>query len=445
MMYNCQACGAGHLKWSGRCSQCQKWNTLVEEIPLGKKAKKTKAAQAQSLDKTFAPFRRSSTGIKEVDRVLGGGLVQGSYVLLGGSPGVGKSTLLTQISGGLSSLGSVLYVCSEESLEQTSLRAKRLGLSGSKILLLNESSIELALEKAKNLKPRFMIIDSIQSVYLPELSSAPGTVSQVRECSHLLMEFAKSTGTSVIIIGHVTKDGSLAGPRVLEHIVDVVLSFEGDAGHRILRASKNRFGAVDEFGVFKMSPEGLEEVPNPSEFFLEERGENRIGSAVFTSVHGQRPLLCEIQALTLRSFLTLPRRTSLGMDINRLHMILAIAEKYFEIELAKYDIFLNLVGGLKINETASDLSTLASLLSSYYKKPLQAHSCFFGEIGLTGELRSCPLGEKRVQEAEKLGFQCIYMPEGNKKRLPSSLKKTKDGSKIQLKGIKNILDLKSLF
>ncbi len=435
-VYICQDCGASQVRWEGRCPACGEWNTLHEELkPKTKKFPHSSSSALPLAQTNQFHFERTKTGIEELDRVLGGGLVSGSYVLLGGPPGIGKSTLLLQMSGGLSRRGKVLYACSEESTGQTALRARRLGISSSDILLFNESSIENILEKARTLQPSFVIVDSIQSVYLSELQSAPGTVSQVRECSSQLQHFAKSTSTSVLIIGHVTKDGSLAGPRVLEHMVDAVLSFEGETHYRILKSLKNRFGASNEFGVFQMSDKGLEEIQNPSEFFLEERGKDRIGSAVFTGVEGGRPLLCEIQALTLKSYLAMPRRTSLGIDVNRLHLILAVLEKYFQIPLSKYDVFINLVGGLRLSETAVDLAVISALLSSYHQKPVQP--CFFGETGLTGEVRSCPFGKERIQEAGRLGFQEVYLPQSNKKNLQSS--------HIKTKGISHITELSSLF
>ncbi len=438
-VYICQNCGSKHLKWGGQCSQCKEWNTLVEEIERKNKSSVRHASPCPTVLTPLThqePLNRTKTGSEEWDRVLGGGLVSGSYILLGGHPGVGKSTLLLQISDGLSRSGTVMYVCSEESVHQTTLRAQRLKISNNNILLFNESSIETILDKAHKTKPQFLIVDSIQSVHSLELESAIGTVSQVRECSQLLMNFAKSTSTPVFVIGHVTKDGSLAGPKVLEHMVDVVLSFDGHTQYRILKSLKNRFGATNEFGVFQMTDGGLEEIKNPSEFFLEERGKNRIGSSVFTAIEGQRPLLCEIQALTLSSFLSMPRRTSIGMDIQRLHMILAILEKYFQIQLSKYDIFVNLVGGLKVTETASDLAVVTALLSSYYKKPLDPNTAFFGEVGLTGEIRSCHFANERIQEAKKIGFNTVYLPYGNK---------IKKSFKIQVKGIKNILELQQIF
>ena len=408
----CQNCGAQSFKWQGRCSQCQKWNTLVEETQKQKKQQLPPSiAKPVPLDTPSSnSIQRMKTNIQELDRVLGGGLVPGGYVLLGGAPGIGKSTLLLQMSESLSSKGKVLYVCSEESTHQTRLRASRLGISSSDIFLLNESCVENILEKIKEIKPRFVIIDSIQSVYTAELNSASGTVSQVRESAYHFMNLAKSTGVCVLIIGHITKDGNLAGPRVLEHMVDTVLSFEGTSHCRILKTLKNRFGATHELGIFQMTDKGLSEIKNPSEFFLEERGKDVLGSAIFPAIEGRRPLLCEIQSLTVASFLAMPRRTSIGIELNRLHMILAVLEKNFKTQFSKYDIFLNLVGGLKVSETASDVAVAMSLLSSYHQKPLSMKTCFFGEIGLTGEIRSCPYTFERAKEAEKLGFDYIVLP-----------------------------------
>lgn len=437
-IYVCQNCGSKSPKWQGKCSQCQKWNCLIEETvkPLRKTAS---ASPVVPLTKNIKiPLSRQKTGLQELDRVLGGGLASGSYILLGGPPGIGKSTLVLQMSEGLSRAGKVLYVCSEESVQQTGMRAQRLNISRPNILLFNESSVEHIIEKIKEIQPSFIIIDSIQSVYLSELNSAPGTVSQVRESAQRFMDIAKSTNTCILIIGHVTKDGSLAGPRVLEHIVDAVLSFEGMAHCRILKALKNRFGAANELGIFQMSNTGLKEVKNPSEFLLEERGENALGSAVFTAMEGKRPLLCEIQALALSSFADMPRRTSIGIDLNRLYMILAVLEKNFQIKFSKHDVFLNLAGGVKLTETAGDLAVSAALLSSYYKKPLMMKVCFFGEIGLTGEIRSCPYGIERVREAEKLGFKCIAIP--SKKYFSKE-----DSFKIKIEEIHHITQLKEKF
>jgi len=370
-----------------------------------------------------------STGIKECDRILGGGLVPGAFVLLGGSPGVGKSTLLLQICGCISQSGKkTLYISAEENPSQTALRAHRLNIDHPHLLFFSESSLEDILLSAEKEKPSVLIVDSIQTVYLKSLTSAPGTVSQVRECAGLLMNYAKAANVTVIIVGHVTKDGSLAGPRVLEHLVDTVLSIEGESESqcRVLRSSKNRFGPTNEMAIFEMDEEGLKEVPNPSEFFLGERLGNTIGSAVFPAMEGSRPLLCEIQSLVTPSYLSIPRRTSVGLDIHRVHLVGAVLDKYMNVDLGKRDLYVNLVGGLKITEPASDLAVAVSILSSRYKKPIDKKSCFFSEIGLTGELRSCRWTMERVNEAAKMGFQQIYLPKSlesffNKKRVKPKL------------------------
>ena len=455
IVYVCQNCGSKSPKWEGRCSRCQEWNSLIEEIEEKSSSnKKTLFHTSSTLcsleeNKKTPAYERKKTKIKELDRVLGGGFVAGSFLLLGGAPGIGKSTLVLQMSKGLaSSSEKILYGCSEESTEQVLLRANRLKALDPNIFLFNESSLEKILKKAEELKPKVLIIDSIQSIYFSDLNSSAGSLSQVRECASLLMSFAKSTSTIVLIIGHVIKDGSLAGPRTLEHMVDVVLSFEGESQCRILRAVKNRFGAVSEIGVFQMSKEGLKEVSNPSEFFLNERGENRVGSAAACVMEGGRPFLCEVQALTLNSFLAMPRRTSIGIDIHRLHLILAVLEKNFQIRFSKYDIFLNLVGGLKTTETASDLAVAAALLSSHHKKPISMKACFFGEIGLTGEARSCPFALERLQEAKKIGFEIMHLPKGNVEALKKggfSLTEKNSKEKIQIKPFKNIQELDAIF
>ncbi len=356
----------------------------------------------------------------EVDRVLGGGLVRGSYILLGGDPGIGKSTLVMQIAGRLSGEGAkVLYVSAEESVQQTALRARRLGLKDEKVELASESSLDTIMDTSLSLQPDVLIIDSIQTVFTSDIESAPGSVSQVRECAARLLNLAKTKQTSVILIGHVTKDGSLAGPRVLEHMVDTVLAFEGDHHQqfRLLRALKNRFGATNELGVFQMAGDGLREVPNPSEFFLEERTGDRYGSAVFAAMEGTRPVLCEIQALTNPSPLPSPRRNAIGVDVSRVHMLSAVLEKHTSLSLSSRDIYANVVGGLKISEPAVDLAMVAALISSERQVALPANACFFGEVGLTGEVRGASMVVERVKEAVKLGFKNIYLPVSNEKYL----------------------------
>lgn len=372
---------------------------------------------------TLDQGQRISTGMSEVDRVLGGGLVRGSYILLGGDPGIGKSTLIMQVAGALTRQNAqVLYISAEESVQQTALRARRLGLKDERVDLAAESSLDTIVDTALERKPDVLIIDSIQTVYTADIESAPGSVSQVRECAGRLLSLAKTQSMTVILIGHVTKDGSLAGPRVLEHMVDTVLAFEGDNHQqfRLLRALKNRFGATNELGVFQMNGDGLNQVPNPSELFLEERRENRYGSAVFAAMEGSRPVLCEIQALCTSSQMPNPRRNAIGLDVNRVHMLAAVLEKHTSLSLLNRDVYANVVGGLKLSEPASDMALVAALMSSLMQVPLPDSSCFFGEVGLTGEVRGANLALERVKEAVKLGFKNIYLPASNEKYLSTS-------------------------
>lgn len=429
-VYVCQNCGAKRAKWEGRCSDCDAWNTFVEEKSAPKAPGWVQRASSSGNSKgtidvynlmdtpPTSSGERSATGIGELDRVLGGGLVKGSYILLGGDPGIGKSTLIMQAAGTLAARKhKVLYISAEESVQQTAMRARRLGVQNVELQLASESSLDLILESAKSEKPDVLIIDSIQTVHFSHVESAPGSVSQVRECAAQLLSFAKTSGTTVILIGHVTKDGSLAGPRVLEHMVDTVLAFEGDHHQqfRLLRALKNRFGATNELGVFQMANSGLQEVPNPSAMFLEERRENQFGSAVFSAMEGSRPLLCEIQALTTVSPLPSPRRTSIGIDINRVHMLVAVIEKYTRFSLANRDVYANVVGGLRLSEPAADLSLMASLLSSESQNALPKASVFIGEVGLTGEIRGASLIVERLKECSKLGFERVYLPKSNQR------------------------------
>lgn len=437
-IYVCNECGAQRPRWEGQCRECGTWGSLVEELQNLSPSKDEARAwvkgpadspggvvtQPLSADFVEQGPERSPTGLKELDRVLGGGLVPGSFVLLGGDPGIGKSTLLMQTAGGLAQNGKrVLYVSAEESINQTGLRAQRLGVRAQKVEIASESNLEQILILAQNRRPDLLIVDSIQTVFLPALSSAPGTVSQVRESAARLMGLAKGMGISVFLIGHVTKEGTIAGPKVLEHMVDTVLSFEGDPNHhfRLLRALKNRFGATHELGVFEMVQEGLREVPNPSELFLAERGENLIGSTVFPSMEGSRPLLCEIQALTTYSALAMPRRTSTGFDVNRVHLLVGVLSKHLHLDLGHSDIFINVVGGLKIIEPAADLAVAAALISSEGHYEIPAKACFFGEVGLTGEVRAVAFAEIRVQEAQKLGFETFVLPLANRKHFQRSL------------------------
>ncbi|MCY4320935.1 MAG: DNA repair protein RadA [Bdellovibrionaceae bacterium] len=438
-IYICQNCAWEGSKWHGKCPQCSTWNSIAEEVkPILSPSKRPHffISEKNKQPQTFSQIikqdnKRYPSGLKEFDKVLGGGFVSGAFILLGGSPGVGKSTLLLQICGNVSQAKKVLYISAEESSSQSALRAKRLNINRPNLLFYNENSLEEILIQAEKIKPDLVILDSIQTVYLNSLSSAPGTVSQVKECAGLLMNFAKSSSTTVIVVGHVTKDGSLAGPRVLEHLVDTVLSIEGDSESqcRILRTNKNRFGPNNEIALFEMNEEGLEEITNPSEFFLSERLKDPIGSVIFPTIEGSRPLLCEIQALVTSSYLPMPRRACVGLDINRVHLVGAVLDKYLQVDLAKKDLAVNLVGGLKITEPASDLAIAIAILSSRFKNPIDSKSCFFAELGLTGELRSCRFALERVQEAEKLGFKQVYLP----KSLESFFKKKTIKIKLNFK------------
>lgn len=397
-----------------------------------------------TLDQTVKESKvaRVSTGMNEFDRVLGGGLVPGSFVLLGGDPGIGKSTLLMQMAGGLANENKhVLYVSAEESVNQTALRAQRLGIRSGLVEVASESNLDLIIELAKKKQPDVLIVDSIQTVYLSTIQSAPGTVSQVRESAAHLMGLAKGTGLSVLLIGHVTKDGNIAGPKTLEHMVDAVLSFEGDASaqHRLLRALKNRFGATHELGVFQMDTAGLKEISNPSELFLAERGDSLVGSTVFAALEGTRPLLCEVQALTVKTYMAAPRRTSIGYDTARAQVLTAVLDKHLGCDLAHHDAFVNVVGGLKLTEPAADLAVAAAIISSMQNKDINPNWVFVGEVGLTGEVRAVTQIDTRIREARKLGFDKIILPEGNRKHL-MSLEKNLD-----LKHLVFVRDLKSLF
>lgn len=454
--FTCQSCGAQRPRWEGKCSECGAWNSLIEETQVVS-AKTTHQSRGWnqeansvgpvSLDSNFSELslKRFSSHILELDRVLGGGLVEGSFILLGGAPGIGKSTLSMQMAGGLAkSQIPVLYVSGEESTSQTGSRAHRLGIRSASIQLLSESNLNEILNWTQKQKPKILVIDSIQTIFLPDLPGAPGTVSQVRECAAQLLGIAKGQGISVILIGHITKDGHIAGPKVLEHMVDTVLSFEGDTTHnfRLLRGLKNRFGGTHELGVFTMNEKGLQEVSNPSELFLEQRGGQIKGSAVFPSIEGSRPLLCEIQALTVKTYLPSPRRTAVGYELQRLHMITAVLEKHLGLSLSTEDIYINVVGGLEIAEPAADLAVITSLCSTFGYLNMSPEICCFGEVGLTGEIRAVTFAELRIKEAIKLGFKTIILPESNRKHLEESLLKDK---KTQFVFIKNLFQIKRAF
>lgn len=424
IMYVCQECGASHRKWAGKCDACGAWNSLVEEAvtatPKGLKPGKTKGLELASLADAAEHPTRSTTGSAELDRVLGGGLVAGSAILLGGDPGIGKSTLLLQAASVLATKGkTVLYVSGEESLAQIQLRSQRLGLSKAPLQLAAATSVRDILSSIDRPDaPDVVVIDSIQTMFVDSLDSAPGTVAQVRTSSHELIRAAKKRGFALLLVGHVTKDGQIAGPRVLEHMVDTVLYFEGDRGqhYRILRAVKNRFGATDEIGVFEMGDAGLKEVSNPSALFLHERSAPVSGAAVFAGMEGTRPLLIEIQALVSQSNMTTPRRATVGYDSARLAMILAVLETRAGMRFADKEVFLNVAGGLKISEPAADVAASLALVSALLDKPLPNQLVSFGEIGLTGEIRSVSRAETRLKEAAALGFTHAVAPAGGKEK-----------------------------
>lgn len=418
LQYVCQACGYVQHKWSGQCAGCMEWNTLAEEqatsLPKGLKPGKGREIEFVGLEGEESKIARQQTGIAEFDRVCGGGLVPGSVLLVGGDPGIGKSTLLLQVVAHLGTRAKCVYISGEEAIDQVRLRAKRLKVEKSPIRLAaatNVRDIIASIDKGKD-APDLVIIDSIQTMYVDTLDSTPGTVSQVRGAAQELIQIAKKRGICILLVGHVTKEGAIAGPRVLEHMVDAVLYFEGDRGHqfRILRSVKNRFGACDEIGVFEMTQQGLQEVANPSALFLAERQGNVSGAVVFAGMEGSRPMLVEIQALISPSNLATPRRAVIGWDANRLAMIMAVLESRCGIQLSGKEVYLNVAGGLKINEPAADLAVAAALLSALSDIALPREAVVFGEIGLSGEIRPVSQPEARLKEASKLGFASAWMP-----------------------------------
>lgn len=445
--YVCQSCGAVSTRWAGKCDSCNEWNTIAEEaaavaVPKGLSASK-KGRVIDFVDLRAgagAHYIRHVTKIGEFDRVTGGGLVPGSAVLIGGDPGIGKSTLLLQAVCALSRGGvPCVYVSGEEAVEQIRMRAERLGLADAPVKLAAATNVRDIIESVRGAEdaPKVLIIDSIQTMYIDNIDSAPGTVTQVRTCAQEIIRMAKSRNIAVLFVGHVTKDGQIAGPRVLEHLVDCVLYFEGDRGHqfRILRAVKNRFGPTNEIGVFEMAQEGLVEVANPSELFLSQRSEDAAGSAVMAALEGTRPLLVEVQALVARSNLAAPRRAVLGWDQNRLAMIVAVLETRCGISLSGHDIFLNIAGGIRIAEPAADVAVAAALISALRGEALPADTVFFGEIGLAGEVRPVAQADIRLKESEKLGFKRAVVPKPGKKT-------DKGGEgKIKLRALAHVRDL----
>lgn len=418
-VFFCKECGYETSKWLGQCPGCKEWNTFVEE-PVSKKVKNSPvtasavAGEIKSInDISVDEEDRVATDIKELDRVLGGGLVKGSLVLVGGDPGIGKSTLLLQVCRNLSNSGKkVLYVSGEESLKQIKMRADRIGKFNDEMLLLCETNLAYIEAAIKEKQPQVVVIDSIQTIYNEDVGSAPGSVSQVRESTNILMQLAKGLSVSIFIVGHVTKEGVVAGPRVLEHMVDTVLYFEGDrhASYRVLRGVKNRFGSTNEIGVFEMKSDGLAEVENPSEFMLNGRPKEASGSVVSCTVEGTRPMMVEIQALVTKSNFGMARRTAAGMDYNRANLLMAVIEKRLNLHLADYDGYINMAGGIKVNEPAIDLAVIMAIVSSYKNRPIDDKTVVFGEVGLSGEARAVSMAAARVSEAKKLGFETCVMP-----------------------------------
>ena len=421
-VFFCQECGYESAKWLGKCPGCGQWNTFVEELVSKQKkdsSRTTPSVEAVALhDISYDDMLRIDTGIQELNRVLGGGMVPGALMLLAGDPGIGKSTLTMQLCGAIKTEASVLYVSGEESRQQLKMRAQRLDVKNENLMILTENNLEAIEAQIQKIKPKLVILDSIQTVYLPEITSAPGSVSQLRECTGRIMQWAKGMEISVIVVGHVTKEGSVAGPRVLEHMVDTVLFFEGERHNqfRILRALKNRFGSTNEIGVFEMQEKGLLEISNPSEIFLSERPRDAVGSVVVPCMEGSRPVLVELQALVASSPYGQPRRMTNGADYNRTAMLLAVLEKKMRLPLGNQDIFLNVVGGLKIDEPAIDLGIIVALVSSMQNRPIIDDVIILGEVGLTGEVRTISFLEKRLIEAEKMGFRMAVVPEANLKR-----------------------------
>ena len=437
-VYFCQNCGHEESKWLGQCPMCKEWNTFAEEKVVSTKGQKSsgeKQVQAVTLSSvTTDEDERMKTELVELDSVLGGGIVPGSLVLVGGDPGIGKSTLLLQVCQKLSAMNKkVLYISGEESLKQIKLRANRMGEFSENLYLLCETSLNLIQTAIEREKPDVVVIDSIQTMYNEEIGSAPGSVSQVRESTNVFMQLAKGMNIAIFIVGHVTKEGTVAGPRVLEHMVDTVLYFEGDrhASYRILRGVKNRFGSTNEIGVFEMRKEGLVEVENPSEFMLSGKPENASGSVVACAMEGTRPMLMEIQALVCKSNFGMPRRTAAGIDYNRVNLLMAVLEKRVGLPLSGYDAYVNIAGGIRMNEPAVDLGIIMAVASSYKNRPVSEDTIVFGEVGLSGEVRAVTMPEQRVAEAKKLGFKVCVVPE-------VSLKSIGKVEGIEVIGVKSV-------
>ncbi|MCI5995939.1 MAG: DNA repair protein RadA [Blautia sp.] len=438
-VFFCQNCGYESGKWMGQCPACREWNTFTEEVIEKKTGVKAADHASASEPVKLSSIQsgeesRISSGSPELDRVLGGGIVQGSLVLVGGDPGIGKSTLLLQVCKNLTDRGRrVLYISGEESMQQIKMRAERIGEIGEDMLLLCETSLEVIKTAIQKVNPEIVVIDSIQTMYHEDVSSAPGSVSQVRESTSVLMQIAKGMDITVFIVGHVTKEGVVAGPRVLEHMVDTVLYFEGDrhASYRILRGVKNRFGSTNEIGVFEMRESGLIEVQNPSEFMLDGKPEGASGSIVACSMEGTRPILIEIQALVCRSNMAMPRRTAVGTDYNRVNLLMAVLEKRLGLHLSSCDAYVNIAGGIRMNEPAIDLAIVLALVSSYRDRAMDDKIIAFGEVGLSGEVRAVSMAQQRVAEAKKLGFTTVMMPQ-------VSVKTAGQTEGIRIIGVRNL-------
>ncbi len=441
MIYCCQQCGHQSPKWMGRCPECGEWDTLIEEKPAAanRQGRGAGDAAAQAVPVSIDAVAleeeyRLLTGIREFDRVLGGGIIDGSLVLIGGDPGIGKSTLMLQVLNGLARQGrTVLYVSGEESLRQLKMRSQRLDAVSANLLVASDINVESILSTVASLKPGVLVIDSIQTMFSPEVTAAPGSVSQVREATMKLMVMAKQTGVPAFLVGHVTKEGAIAGPRLMEHMVDTVLYFEGDQNHvfRILRAVKNRFGSTNEIGVFEMKAAGLAEVPNPSAVFLAERAENAAGSVVTACMEGTRPILVELQALISSAGFGTPRRTILGLDHNRVSLLVAVMEKKLGLNMAGHDIFMNVAGGVKVSEPAVDLGIAAAVASSFLDRAVPEKMMLLGEVGLAGEVRGISQLESRISEIRKMGFKRCVVPK-------SSLKTISGAEGIELFGINQL-------
>lgn len=437
----CSECGSISIKWLGKCPECENWNTFVEEPVIQSKSRQLLDTESKIPDLLknidTSSQNRITTGIEELDRVLGGGMVLGSVTLIGGQPGIGKSTLLLQVSKGVAeNHGKVLYISGEESPRQIKMRAERLGIDSENLYILTEISLENILTQCHNMSPEMIVIDSIQTIYKSEMESAPGSVSQVRECTAGLVRMAKSIESSLMIVGHVTKEGSIAGPRVLEHLVDTVLYFEGESiqNFRMIKSVKNRFGSTNEIGIFEMDRLGLKPIKNPSEYFLRQKAELATGSVIIPVIEGSRAILVELQALVAKTFYPAPARKAKGIDVNRLSVLIAVLEKRAGIPLSSNDVYVNVVGGIEIDEPAVDLGIAMAILSAFTDTPLKADSAFCGEIGLGGEIRGVSFCDRRITEAQRLGFKNIIMPSINIQ------KELQEEYEIKLREINNIKD-----